>query len=55
MTGFDDVTPTVAGRRRRLLLEVFYDLIQTIHRWFQERQVTPGQISETLFKRLLYA
>jgi hypothetical protein len=29
-------------------------LIQTIHRWLEERQMTPTQIFETPFKRLLY-
>jgi hypothetical protein len=29
-------------------------LIQTIHRWLEQGQMTPTQIFETLFKRLLY-
>ena len=55
MTEFTDVMPTFGQRCRRILLEVFYDLIQTIHRWLQEKQKTPTGIFETLFKRLLYA
>jgi hypothetical protein len=55
MTEFDDVRPTFGQRCRRILLEVFHELIQTIHCWFQERQMTPSQIFETLFNRLLYA
>ena len=54
MTEFQDVSPTFGQRCRRILLEVFYELIQTIHRWLEERQMTPTQIFETLFKRLLY-
>jgi hypothetical protein len=29
-------------------------LIQTIHRWLEEQQMTPTQIFEILFKRLFY-
>jgi hypothetical protein len=54
MTEFQDVSPTFGQRCRRILLEVFYELIQTIHRWLEERQMTPTQIFEILFKRLLY-
>jgi DDE superfamily endonuclease len=54
MTEFQGVSPTFGQRCRRIFLEVFYELIQTIHRWLEERQMTPTQIFETLFKRLLY-
>ena len=54
MTEFQDVSPTFGQRCRRILLEVFYELIQTIHRWLEEGQMTPTQIFEILFKRLLY-
>jgi hypothetical protein len=54
MTEFQDVSPTFGQRCRRILLEGLYELIQTIHRWLEERQMTPTQIFETLFKRLLY-
>ena len=54
MTEFQDVSPTFGQRCRRILLEVFYELIQTIHRWLEEQQMTPTQIFEILFKRLFY-
>jgi hypothetical protein len=54
MTEFQDVLPTFGQRCRRILLEVFYELIQTIHRWLQNAGMTPTKIFETLFKRLLY-
>ena len=54
MTELQDVSPTFGQRCRRILLEVFYELIQTIHRWLEQGQMTPTQIFETLFKRLLY-
>jgi hypothetical protein len=55
MTEFQDVLPTFGQRCRRILFEVFHDLIQTMARWLEERQMTPGEIFETLFKRILYA
>jgi hypothetical protein len=55
MTEFQDVSPTFGQRCRRILFEVFHDLIQTLARWLEERQMTPGEIFETLFKRMLYA
>jgi len=55
MTEFTDVWPTFGQRCRRILLELFHELIPTIHRWLQEKQKTPTEIFETLFKRLLYA
>jgi len=33
---------------------VFHDLIQTIARWLKENQMTPSQVFEILFNRLLY-
>jgi hypothetical protein len=54
MTEFQDVLPTFGQRCHRILFEVFHDLIQTMARWREERQMTPGEIFETLFKRLLY-
>jgi Transposase DDE domain len=54
MTEFQDVSPTFGQRCRRILLEVFYDLIQTIAQWLKENQMTPSQIFEILFNRLLY-
>ena len=54
MTEFQDVSPTFGQRCRRILLELFYDLIQTIARWLKENQMTPSQVFEILFNRLLY-
>jgi hypothetical protein len=54
MTEFTDVMPTFGQRCRRILLEVFHDLIQTIAQWLKENQMTPSQIFELLFNRLLY-
>jgi hypothetical protein len=54
MTEFQNVSPTFGQRCRRILLEVFHDLIQTIARWLKENQMTPSQIFEILFNRLLY-
>ena len=54
MTEFQDVSPTFGQRCRRILLEVFYDLIQTIAQWLKENQMTPSQVFEILFNRLLY-
>ena len=55
MTEFQAVSPTFGQRCRRILFEVFHDLIQTMARWLEERPMTPGEIFETLFKRMLYA
>jgi hypothetical protein len=54
MTEFQDVSPTFGQRCRRILLEVFHDLIQTIAQGLKENQMTPSQIFELLFNRLLY-
>jgi hypothetical protein len=48
------VTPTFGQRCRRIVLEVFYDLIQTIHQWIIQQTTTVPEIFETLFRRLLY-
>jgi hypothetical protein len=54
MTEFQNVPPTFGQRCRRILLEVFQDLIQTIARWLKENQMTPSQVFEILLNRLLY-
>jgi hypothetical protein len=54
MTEFQNVSPTFGQRCRRILLEVFHDLSQTIARWLKENQMTPSQVFEILFNRLLY-
>src|ERR687893_297773 len=54
MAEFQNVSPTFGQRCRRILLEVFHDLIQTIAQWLKENQMTPSQVFELLFNRLLY-
>ena len=54
MAEFQNVSPTFGQRCRRILLEVFHDLIQTIAQWLKENQMTPSQVFEILFNRLLY-
>jgi hypothetical protein len=51
----EDVQPTFGHRCRRIVFEVFYDLIQTIHQWIETKAKTVTDIFKTLFKRLLYA
>lgn len=48
-------TPTCGQRCRRIVVDVFYDLMVTIHRWITEQTKTVPEIFETLFRRLLYA
>jgi hypothetical protein len=50
-----DVQPTFGHRCRRIVLEVFHDLIQKIHHWIETKAKTVTEVFETLFKRLLYA
>ena len=54
MTEFQNVSPTFGQRCRRILLEVFHALMQTMARWLKENQMTPSQVFEILFNRLLY-
>lgn len=51
----EDVQPTFGHRCRRIVFEVFYDLIQTIHQWIETKAKTVTDIFKTLFKKLLYA
>lgn len=56
MSGYEaNVTPTFGQRCRRILFEVFYDLICAIYHWLEEEKMSLPQIFETLFGRLLYA
>jgi hypothetical protein len=48
MTEFQNVSSTFGQRCRRILLEVFHDLIQTIARWLKENQMTSSQVFEIL-------
>lgn len=51
----EDVQPTFGQRCRRIVLEVFHDLIQKVHYWIETESKTVTDIFETLFRRLLYA
>lgn len=56
MDGFEeDVQITFGQRCRRIIFEVFYDLIETIRSWIEESKMTVSEIFEILFRRLLYA
>lgn len=46
---------TFGHRCRRIILEVFHDLIQKIHHWIETKTKTVTEILGSLFKRLLYA
>ena len=50
-----DVKPTFGHRCRRIILEVFHLLIQTINQRIEEKAETVTDIFESLFRRLLYA
>ena len=55
MDSYKDVQPTFGQRCRRIVFEVFHDLIQQIHQWVDTKSKTVTEIFETLFHRLLYA
>ena len=55
MNWSEDVQPTFGQRCRRIIFEVFHDLIKTIRHWIQTESKTITEIFEALFKRLLYA
>jgi SRSO17 transposase len=50
-----DVQPTFGQRCRRIVFEVFHDLIKAIHHWIKTESKTITETFEALFKRLLYA
>jgi len=54
MNWSDDVVPTFGQRCRRIVLEVFHDLIQKIHHWIETGAKSVTEIFETLFHKLLY-
>ena len=49
-----DVIPTFGQRCRRIVLEVFYDLIVNIHQWMKQKNKTVSEIFHTLFRKLIY-
>ena len=50
-----DVQPTFGQRARRILLEVFYDLIKTIAQGLQDKHLSETQVFKDLFRRIIYA
>jgi hypothetical protein len=50
----EDVQPTFGQRCRRVIFEVFHDLIKTIHQWVESESKTVTEIFQSLFKRLIY-
>jgi len=49
-----DVVPTFGQRCRRIIMEVFYDLIAKIHEFLKQKNKTVAEIFQTLFRRLIY-
>jgi hypothetical protein len=49
-----DVKPTFGQRCRRIILEVFYDLMLKIHQLMEQKNKTVSGIFQTLFRRLIY-
>lgn len=54
MQGCQNDAPTFGQRCRRVILEVFYDLIVEIHRLITTQNQKVTEIFKTLFHRLLY-
>ena len=46
--------PTFGQRCRRVVLEVFYDIIDQVHQWITTQARTLPEIFQTLFRRLLH-
>jgi hypothetical protein len=55
MDSYKDVEPTFGQRCRRIVFEVFHEMIQQIHQWVDTKSKTVTEIFETLFHKLLYA
>jgi len=55
MDGYKDVQSTFGQRCRRIVFEVFHEMIQKIHQWIDTKSKTVTEIFQTLFQRLLYA
>jgi len=55
MDSYKDVQPTFGQRCRRIVFEVFHEMIQKIHQWVDTKSKTVAEIFQTLFQRLLYA
>ncbi|MDQ1328518.1 MAG: hypothetical protein QG641_1803, partial [Candidatus Poribacteria bacterium] len=55
MDSYKDVQPTFGQRCRRIVFEVFHEMIQKIHQWVDTKSKTVTEIFQTLFQRLLYA
>ena len=50
----DNEIPTFGQRCRRVILEVFYDIITQVHQWITTQTRTVPEIFQTLFHRLLH-
>ena len=46
--------PTFGQRCRRVILEVFYDIIEQVHQWITTQKHTVPEVFQTLFRRLLH-
>jgi hypothetical protein len=55
MDSYKDVQPTFGQRCRRIVFEVFHEMIKKIHQWVDTKSKTVTEIFQTLFQRLLYA
>jgi Transposase DDE domain len=55
MDSYKDVQSTFGQRCRRIVFEVFHEMIQKIHQWVDTKSKTVTEIFQTLFQRLLYA
>ncbi len=49
-----DVKPTFGQRCRRIILEVFYNLIDNIQQLLKQKNNTVSEVFQTLFRRLIY-
>ena len=49
-----DEVPTFGQRCRRVILEVFYDIIEQVHQWITTQTHTVAEIFQILFRRLLH-
>ena len=49
-----DEVPTFGQRCRRVILEVFYDIIEQVHQWITTQTHTVAEIFQTIFRRLLH-
>ena len=53
-TAFLATTVRIGQRCRRVILEVFYDIIEQVHQWITTQTHTVPEIFQILFRRLLH-